>query len=61
MCTEFSFNLEENGERSVCLEVYFYIGSELIEIYIAYFIVICICTDFFDHIFFASNHTKYMC
>lgn len=67
MCTEFSFSLEENGERSVCLEVCFYIGSELIEIYIAYFIIICICTDFFDHIFlllttsniYARNHLKF--
>lgn len=60
MCTEFSVKLEENGKRSAYLEIYFYMGSELIEIYIASFITICICTDFLTT-FFASNYIKYIC
>ena len=67
MCTEFSVKLEGNGKMSVCLEVYFYIGSELIEIYIASFITICICTDFLITFFlllttsdiYARNHLRF--
>ena len=42
MCTGFSVKLEQNGKSNARLEIYFYVGNELIEIYIASFVTMCI-------------------